>query len=45
MTSFGPFQLFAERRLLTRDGEPVQLGGRALDILIRLAARSSASRR
>ena len=39
MTSFGPFQLFAERRLLTRDGEPVQLGGRALDILIHLAAR------
>jgi predicted ATPase/DNA-binding winged helix-turn-helix (wHTH) protein len=40
MTSFGPFRLFAERRLLTRDGEPVQLGGRALDILIHLAARA-----
>ena len=39
MTSFGPFCLFAERRLLTRDSEPVQLGGRALDILIHLAAR------
>jgi len=39
MTSFGSFCLFAERRLLTRDGEPVQLGGRALDILIHLAAR------
>ncbi|MDB5361574.1 MAG: hypothetical protein JWO51_2871 [Rhodospirillales bacterium] len=39
MTRFGPFHLFAERRLLTRDGEPVQLGGRALDILIHLATR------
>lgn len=39
MISFGPFRLIAERRLLTRDGEPVQLGGRALDILIHLAAR------
>jgi predicted ATPase/DNA-binding winged helix-turn-helix (wHTH) protein len=39
MTSFGPFRLFAERRLLTRDGAPVQLGGRAFDILIHLAAR------
>lgn len=39
MTSFGAFRLSAERRLLTRDGEPVQLGGRALDILIHLASR------
>ena len=36
---FGPYALSAERRLLTRNGEAVQLGGRALDILIHLAAR------
>src|ERR1700753_291986 len=36
---FGPFRLCAARRLLERDGLPVQLGGRALDILIALAER------
>jgi predicted ATPase/DNA-binding winged helix-turn-helix (wHTH) protein len=36
---FGPFRLSATRRLLERDGRPVQLGGRALDILIALAER------
>ena len=35
-TSFGPFQLVASERLLTRDGAPVELGSRALDILIAL---------
>src|SRR5437773_6306625 len=34
--SFGPFNLLVSERLLTRDGVPVDLGGRALDILIAL---------
>ena len=34
--SFGPFSLVATERLLTKDGVPVDLGGRALDILIAL---------
>ncbi|MBB3656840.1 putative ATPase/DNA-binding winged helix-turn-helix (wHTH) protein [Rhizobium sp. BK650] len=33
---FGPFRLAVNERLLTRDGMPVELGGRALDILIAL---------
>lgn len=33
---FGPFLLVASERLLTRDGVPVELGARALDILIAL---------
>ncbi len=33
---FGPFLLDVEDRRLTRDGEPVTLGGRALDVLIAL---------
>ena len=37
--SFGPFRLAAEERLLTKDGEPVKLGARALDILIVLVER------
>jgi DNA-binding winged helix-turn-helix (wHTH) protein len=32
--AFGPFRLFARERLLERNGEPVLVGGRALDILI-----------
>lgn len=36
--SFGPFSLVASERLLTRDGTPVELGARALDILIALAS-------
>ena len=35
---FGPFRLDLARRELSRDGTPVQLGGRALDILLVLAA-------
>lgn len=35
--SFGPFRLFAKSRLLEKDGAPLHLGGRALDILIVLA--------
>ncbi|TFV38125.1 tetratricopeptide repeat protein [Bradyrhizobium frederickii] len=37
--SFGPFRLFPKSRLLERDGEPLHIGGRALDILILLAGR------
>ncbi|WP_027554406.1 winged helix-turn-helix domain-containing protein [Bradyrhizobium sp. Cp5.3] len=38
--SFGPFRLIAAERLLKKAGEPVQLGGRALDILITLIDRA-----
>src|ERR1700733_6860800 len=38
--SFGPFRLFAAERLLEKDGIPVHLGGRALDILIFLVERA-----
>src|SRR4051812_29645849 len=31
--SFGPFNLIVNERLLTKGGKPVELGGRALDIL------------
>jgi predicted ATPase/DNA-binding winged helix-turn-helix (wHTH) protein len=37
--SFGPFCLVASERRLTNDGVPVELGSRALDILIALVAR------
>jgi DNA-binding winged helix-turn-helix (wHTH) protein len=37
--SFGPFSLIASERLLTKDGAPVDLGARALDILIALVSR------
>lgn len=37
--SFGPFRLAAGERLLTRDGVPVDLGARALDILVALVSR------
>jgi len=36
--SFGPFNLLAGERLLTRGGAPVELGARALDLLIVLVA-------
>jgi DNA-binding winged helix-turn-helix (wHTH) protein len=32
--SFGPFNLLVSERLLTKAGAPVELGARALDILI-----------
>jgi len=38
--SFGPFQLYPTARLLERDGKPVHIGGRALDILIFLAGHA-----
>ncbi|NEU97118.1 winged helix-turn-helix domain-containing protein [Bradyrhizobium uaiense] len=37
--SFGPFRLAPSERLLTRAGTPVELGARALDILIALVLR------
>src|SRR3982074_648195 len=36
---FGPFRLSTTERLLEKGGEPVQLGSRALDILIALVER------
>ena len=36
---FGPFRLFPHERRLERNGTAVQLGGRALDILVALALR------
>ncbi|MFN5685410.1 winged helix-turn-helix domain-containing protein, partial [Bradyrhizobium sp.] len=37
--SFGPFRLFPKSRLLEKDGAPLHIGGRALDILIVLTQR------
>ncbi|WP_315802216.1 ATP-binding protein [Bradyrhizobium sp. SZCCHNS3002] len=37
--SFGPFRLFPKSRLLEKDGAPLHIGGRALDILIALTQR------
>jgi predicted ATPase/DNA-binding winged helix-turn-helix (wHTH) protein len=39
VVSFGPFELVASERLLTKDGLPVELGARALDILIALLSQ------
>jgi predicted ATPase/DNA-binding winged helix-turn-helix (wHTH) protein len=38
--SFGPFRLLPAERLLEKDGVPVHVGGRALDILIFLVERA-----
>lgn len=40
VVSFGPFELIASERLLTRDGTPVELGARAFDILAALVLRA-----
>jgi predicted ATPase/DNA-binding winged helix-turn-helix (wHTH) protein len=37
--SFGPFRLVPTERLLTRGGTPLELGAKALDILIALVSR------
>jgi predicted ATPase/DNA-binding winged helix-turn-helix (wHTH) protein len=37
--SFGPFSLISSERLLTKDGAPVELGARTLDILLALLSR------
>lgn len=39
-TVFGPFRLDAGKRLLARDGAPIAIGGRALDVLIALVERA-----
>jgi pimeloyl-ACP methyl ester carboxylesterase len=39
---FGPFQLCARRRVLQRDGAPVGLGARAIDILCELVTAQGA---
>lgn len=36
---FGPFCVEPGKRLLTKDGHPLEIGGRALDLLIALAER------
>jgi predicted ATPase len=36
--SFGPFTLLAAERLLTKEGAPVELGARALDLLMALTS-------
>jgi len=40
--AFGPFVLHAGERLLTRDGVPVEIGGRSLDLLTALVERAGA---
>jgi predicted ATPase/DNA-binding winged helix-turn-helix (wHTH) protein len=37
--SFGPFNLLVSQRLLTKEGAPVELGARSLDLLITLISR------
>lgn len=39
VVSFGPFSLVPGERLLTKDGAPVELGARALDLLIALVSQ------
>jgi len=39
--SFGPFRLFATERLLEKDGVPLNLGSRALDLLVVLIDRAT----
>lgn len=39
---FGPFSLDVSKRLLIKEGAPVELGARALDILIALTSRPNA---
>src|SRR3984957_4017670 len=36
VAAFGPFRLFPTARRLERDDKPVEIGGRALDVLIEL---------
>jgi predicted ATPase/FixJ family two-component response regulator/DNA-binding winged helix-turn-helix (wHTH) protein len=36
IAAFGPFRLFAAARRLERNGNPVEIGGRALDVLVEL---------
>ncbi|MGO7018480.1 ATP-binding protein [Rhizobium leguminosarum] len=38
--AFGPFRILPQSRVLLRNGKPIDIGGRALDILILLSLRS-----
>src|SRR3954470_5711941 len=40
IVSFGPFRLFPAARVIEKDGVPLALGNRALDILVVLVERS-----
>jgi predicted ATPase/DNA-binding winged helix-turn-helix (wHTH) protein len=40
VAAFGPFRLFPKERRLERDGRPVEIGSRALDILVELVHRA-----
>ncbi|HWW55613.1 MAG TPA: winged helix-turn-helix domain-containing protein [Sphingopyxis sp.] len=40
--AFGPFRLWPDERLLTRDGKPVPIGGRSFDLLVALIERPGA---
>jgi predicted ATPase/DNA-binding winged helix-turn-helix (wHTH) protein len=40
VVAFGQFRLFVSRRLLVKDGVPLKIGGRALDLLIALVQRA-----
>src|ERR1700756_1643519 len=40
VASFGPFRLFMAERLLEKADEPLELGSRALDMLITLVERA-----
>ena len=40
VASFGPFRLHVTERLLEKNGVPVKIGSRALDILIALLQRA-----
>ena len=40
LIAFGPFRLEPGRRLLTRAGAPVEIGARAMDILLHLTAHA-----
>ena len=38
--TFGPFRLLVEQRALLKEGVPIEIGSRALDILIALVERA-----
>jgi predicted ATPase/DNA-binding winged helix-turn-helix (wHTH) protein len=40
LIAFGPFRLSPAERLIEKDGKPLELGGRAMDILIALVERA-----
>src|SRR5258708_3475890 len=40
VVAFGPLRLSSSERLIERSGEPLELGGRAMDILIALVERA-----